>query len=146
MNLLILVVLYHVSPEESETLSSLQKSIETLGKGHHRLLLRDNSEHPYSIDTLERLKMSLSPLNVHYWQDGENKSLSAIYNIVIRQYLSEQQHLVLLDHDSHFEEGFWKALFESHQAHPHCSLFLPIIKQGSDIISPSWVHGFKGSY
>ena len=52
MNLLILVVLYHVSPEESETLSSLQKSIETLGKGHHRLLLRDNSEHPYSIDTL----------------------------------------------------------------------------------------------
>ena len=67
MNLLILVVLYHVSPEESETLSSLQKSIETLGKGHHRLLLRDNSEHPYSIDTLERLKMSLSPLNVHYW-------------------------------------------------------------------------------
>lgn len=146
MNLLILVVLYHISPKESETLSSLQKSIDVLCYGNHRILLRDNSEQPYSDETLEELKKSLSPLDVSYWHDGNNKSLSEVYNIAIQQYLSDQEYLVLLDHDSHFESGFWKALFESYQLHPHCALFLPIIQQNTDIISPSHVHGFKGSY
>lgn len=146
MHLVILVVIYQLSPLQSATLRSLSKSGKSLSALGHRIIIRDNSSSPFGEKEQEELQQILSELNYQYWHDGENKSLSQIYNHVIRKEISHTDYLLLLDHDTDFDGGFITSFLKAHNQSPSCSLFLPIIRQDKAIISPSNVFRFKGSY
>lgn len=146
MHLVILVVVYRLSPRQSATLLSLENSKEVLSALPHRIILRDNSSSPFGEKEKENLQHMFSGLNHQYWHDGENLSLSQIYNDVIRGEITPADHLILLDHDTTFDGNFFKAFLKAHAQSPSCPLFLPLIRQGKDIISPSDMFLFKGSY
>lgn len=146
MQLLIFVVIYNLSPQDSATLQSLAASVKMLRGCCRQIIVRDNSSRPY--DELQRaqLQAMLQDIDVSYWHDGTNLPLSRLYNTVIREQLLPTDFLLLLDHDTTFDGDFFSALGESLQHSPSCNLFLPIVKQGNDIVSPSYLHLCKGSY
>lgn len=146
MNLVILVVVYQLSPKQSATICSLSQSAKLLSTISHHIILRDNSSKPYGEIEKKQLHHLMEGLNVTYWHDGQNISLSQIYNRVIQKEIKETDYLVLLDHDSSFDSNYFQAFLHAKQQAPNCLLFLPMIQQGEDIISPSNVFLFKGSY
>lgn len=145
MDLVILVVIYNLQPEQSATLQSLSRCKEFLAQHSHRIIVRDNSAEA-SPTIQPQLDQLLAPLHFDYWQDGQNLSLSEIYNKVIHEELSEQQTLVIWDHDSQFDTNYFQQLQTAQQQHPDCALFLPIIYNHGHLVSPSNMVGFKGSY
>ncbi len=146
MDLVILVVVYNLSPEESATLHSLSGCREYLRDHKHRIIIRDNSQEPFSASQHATLSQMLDGCYFTYWHDGVNLSLSEIYNAVIAQHLEVFQTLVIWDHDSEFTADYYIKLQQAQAEHQDCSLFLPIITNDNEIVSPSNVWGFKGSY
>lgn len=146
MNLVILVVLYQVPPQKSETIRSLSDCAAILKQHAHKIILRDNSPMPYTQEQKGELTALLQDLDYEYRHDGCNQSLSEIYNTIIAHDITEEQMLILWDDDSCFDSHYFQTLATATQRAPQCALFLPIIRQGQQIISPSRVVGFKGSY
>ena len=146
MDLVILVVVYNLSPEESATLQSLSACCDFLKTHKHNIIIRDNSSKGYSQSQHNTLSQMLNGASFTYWHDGINLSLSEIYNSVITQQLKAEQILVIWDHDSQFTTDYFIKLAQAQTENKDCSLFLPIITNHDDIVSPSNVWGFKGSY
>ena len=99
MDLVILVVVYNLSPEESATLQSLSVCCDFLKMHKHNIIIRDNSRKGYSQSQHNTLSQMLNGASFTYWHDGINLSLSEIYNSVITQQLKAEQILVIWDHE-----------------------------------------------
>lgn len=140
---LILVVLYKLSPEDSDTLLSLSKCKEALTNA--RILIRDNSPSPYTPAERATLGQLLGDTPYEYRHNGQNEYLSTIYNQTIRE-LRADEYLVIFDHDSAFDAGFFAAALRAIHSHPSTDLFLPLVYCGDQLVSPSRMVLFKGSY
>lgn len=143
INFLVLVVIYKLSPAQSATLSSLARC--GASKAHIRLVIRDNSPAAYTAAERDRLDQMLDGIPYVYRHNGKNEYLSAIYNQTIKE-LRPCEHLVLLDHDSVFDNGFFTEAARCIKSHPGISLFLPRVYSGQQLVSPSRMVLFKGSY
>ena len=127
MDLVILVVVYNLSPEESATLQSLSVCCDFLKMHKHNIIIRDNSRKGYFQSQHNTLSQMLNGASFTYWHDGINLSLSEIYNSVITQQLKAEQILVIWDHDSQFTTDYFIKLAQAQTENKDCALFLPII-------------------
>lgn len=144
--LIILVVIYKLLPEGSATLRALAACRQWLLQHGHHIIVRDNSPEQLSEEQQAHLRMMFVDCSIEYQHDGRNLSLSQVYNRVIRERLSEHDFLLLLDHDTTFEVGLLETFATAQRANPNVDLFLPIIRSGECIVSPSHQRWFKGSY
>ena len=140
---LILVVLYKLSPEQSDTLKSLAQC--KLAKDYARILIRDNSPKAYGSEQRHTLEEMMDGFTFEYRHNGKNEFLSTLYNQTIQE-LQEDEYLILLDHDSKFDVDFLEETKKSIASHPEIDLFLPLIYCGEQLVSPSRMILFKGKY
>lgn len=146
IDFVILVVLYNMSPNNSETLQSLANCRKVLSQFSHLVIVRDNNKLPLSPLEMKELTQVLSSINFEYWHDGHNKPLSEIYNHIISNRLNLNQTLVLWDQDSKFSQSYFEKLNAAQIEYPEIPLFLPIVKNRGNIVSPGNIIAFKGSY
>lgn len=139
----ILVVLYKLRPSDSETLRSLSRC--TSLTENDRVIVRDNSPQPLDPDGQRMLKKLLWHVPYTYEHNGQNESLSVIYNQTIKT-LHSGEYLVLMDHDSAFGDNYFTEAGKAIRANTHIPLFLPLIYCGKHLVSPSYFRVFKGSY
>ncbi|MDO4715164.1 MAG: hypothetical protein Q4A44_02650 [Bacteroidales bacterium] len=144
--LVILVVLYEVLPEASPTLRSLSACRKWLLTHSHHIIVRDNSPKALTITQQACLRAMFDSCTLTYQHDGQNLPLSKVYNHVIANEVARQDFLLLLDDDTTFDERLITTFALAQQAYPETNLFLPIIRSGSAIVSPSHQRLFKGSY
>ena len=141
----IVVVLYKKMPNQSSTLTSLSR-VEENTKASIRLTIRDNSPQPIPDNEMEVLNGLLKGIHYEYrHHDGQNVSLSRIYNESIKE-LKEEEYLVIFDDDSEFSDGFFTTALKSIKEHPDCDLFLPVVNYGKQIVSPAYMWYFKGHF
>lgn len=142
---LIIVVIYGKRFSESSTLCSLAR-FDSFLQGRCRILLWDNSAEPQPNDEVTSFCHSLPDIEVQYRHNqGENVALSKLYNRSI-QLLNDDEVLVILDDDSAFDDSLFHLADQAIAEHPHVDLFLPIVRNGKDIVSPAAMVGFKGHY
>lgn len=142
----IIIVLYGKQLSESSSIRSLLGFGNRL-QGRCRLLVWDNSPTACNEEEVISIRQSLywaSSVEYHH-NHGENLPLSTLYNRSILQ-LHEDEMLVLMDDDSQFDENLFITSDTAIQSQPECDLFLPIVHNGNDIVSPAAMTGFKGHY
>ena len=141
----IIVVIYGKRLSESSTLTSLADAGNLL-QGRCRLLLWDNSPMPSPSDEVEQFRSKVSDIDLTYRHNqGENVALSKLYNRSIAL-LQEDEMLVILDDDSHFDARLFSEADAAIAQHTDIDLFIPIVYNGEDIVSPAAMVGFKGHY
>lgn len=142
--LCIVTILYNKKPTNSETLCSLSGCLEEI-KHFSRIIVWDNSERELSEVEKQDLDALLKETHYSYRHNQENRALSKIYNSTIKE-LTENDYLIILDHDTTLTIDYFKQLIEAINSNPTINLFLPIVKYKSQIISPANLVYFKGSY
>lgn len=90
---LILIVLYKLSPEQSDTLKSLSQC--KLAKDYARILIRDNSPKAYDTEQRRTMEEMLDGFAFEYRHNRRNEYLSTLYNQTIQE-LQENEYLILL--------------------------------------------------
>lgn len=125
---LALIVVYGVDPNVTSSLQTLLNN--DLDRDGLRILIWDNSPSPDFDKTL------LERASIQYVSTPENIGLSKIYNIVIADYLSENEYLLLLDQDSVLPSDFLSIASDAISDYPGVDLFLPMIKAGHNWVSP----------
>lgn len=141
---LIVIVLYGKCLSESSSICSLMASGNLL-QGRCRLIVWDNSPIPCHPEEIESLQNRIGLTLDYRHNNGENIPLSTLYNRTI-QLLSDQEMLVILDDDSVFEADFFIKADQAIHTYPDADLFLPVVRNGKDIVSPAAMVGFKGHY
>ncbi len=141
---LIVIVLYGKRLAESSSICSLTASGNLL-RGRCRLVVWDNSPMPCAQEELESLKQRSGLALDYRHNDGENIPLSTLYNRTI-ELLSDQEMLVILDDDSVFDADFFIQADQAILSYPDADLYLPVVRNGKDIVSPAAMVGFKGHY
>lgn len=141
----IIIVLYGKHLSASSTICSLSDFSGFL-QGRCRIHVWDNSGEASPADDLEKVKQSLSWAEITYQHNqGENVPLSALYNRSI-QLLHDDEMMVILDDDSRFDSRLFETADLAIAEHPETDLFLPIVRNGQDIVSPAAMVLFKGHY
>lgn len=142
---LALVVVYKMLPHESNTLRSLAQTCESQ-KSHIRVIVWDNSPQAYSEADKSELQTLLAGLCVDYRHNGgQNVPLSAIYNRTISE-MHDDEYLLLLDDDSNFDASFLLTAEAAIKRYQDIDLFLPVVLNDDQIVSPAIMKGFKGSF
>ncbi|MFK3792768.1 glycosyltransferase [Pseudomonas piscis] len=141
MSYLILVVLYEKSFTQSESISSILKSLIYLQSS--TIIIWDNSSKSKDASQVGKLKKITAGLDVIYKHTPENKHLSEIYNSFVN--LSPRKHdfIVLLDHDTVFDSQLFKAHQQAINAERNSNLYLPVVKFKNSIVSPGKQIFFK---
>lgn len=142
--LCIIVVLYNRKPSDAETICSLSHCMAEI-KSFSRVIVWDNSATRLSEDEVAELETLLDKADCSYRFNNCNKALSKIYNETIEE-LSENEYMVIFDHDTTFDLNYFSELTNSINQHPDIFLFLPLIYYKKQIISPATMRYFKGSY
>jgi hypothetical protein len=132
-NILLAVVLYKLKISESSTINSLILIKEYLNNINTKVVIWDNSPNTQNLKELEILK---NFSDFEYKHTPENVSLAKIYNSIYRNN-SQYGSLVLFDHDSEVDEGFFLKLKFAQNENKNINLFLPIVKAGNLIFSPA---------
>lgn len=140
----ILVVLYNRLPIDSETIQSIIAAKNAVSHCAE-LILWDNSSCKLSDSELLVLDDILKGINYKYYADGNNTYLSVIYNRVINE-INQDDYLLILDHDSIFDQSFFIELIQAISNNPNVNLFLPLILSHNKIVSPANNYYFYGSY
>lgn len=144
VKLLVLVVLFKIEPEVSESLLSL--AAQRNSSSPH-VLIWDNSPEPCSPESREWMGRNFSSYDYHH--TPQNLPLSCIYNEVIDGWLKRGNnfsHLLLLDQDSILEPTFLQTAAQSIHDFPDVGLFLPLVKTNEHIVSPAYLFYFKGIF
>lgn len=141
-SLLILIVLYKQSLDESLTVQSLLK-IKNIAN-NSKLVIWDNSPEPQTEDAIIKINKILN-YEVLYINTPENVPLSKVYNTVINKN-PYYDFLLLFDQDSFFTEEYFQKLNKYSEENKDINLFLPLIKHNSFIISPGAFKYFKGKF
>lgn len=140
MRKLLITVLYKTAPEASETLRSLVAGAGEL-YADDVLYLADNSPQPQDTSFAD----SHLPCRVAYRHSPENLSLAAIYNRAVSEFPG-QDFLFLFDQDSGFGGDYFRETEAAAAVRPDVNLFVPLIRQGTTVVSPGHFHYFKGRY
>lgn len=141
----IIIVIYGKRIEESSTLRSFVDFGNIL-QGRCRILLWDNSPSAYREDEIQNYCDRLLGIEFQYHHNqGENVALSRIYNQSI-ELLHNDEVLVILDDDSVFDDQLFHKADQAIIEYSDSDLFLPIVRNGKDIVSPAAMVGFKGHY
>lgn len=143
---LLVVVLYGKQVKEANTFRSLFDFDSHLLQGRCRLQVWDNSPQPLDPAEVNDLCNHLHWADVTYHHnEGQNIPLSTLYNRTI-QLLRLDEILVILDDDSLFDSRLFQEADRSIAEHPDVDLFLPVVYNGHDIVSPAAMRLFKGHY
>ncbi len=141
MNVALCVVLYRRPLMEAETIRSILRGAGDLSS--MTLYIRDNSptlqETP---DDAARLSSAFGSY-VYSW-DGENRSLSAVYNEAALHVSSDL--FVVLDDDTSLPVDFLVETVRAADAHPDIDLFLPLVISDDRIVSPGGYRFVKGHH
>lgn len=142
---LLIIVLYGKRLAQSSTIRSLT-AFSNLLDGRCRLLVWDNSPLSCEDGEVKQVSLSMPWAKVTYRHNhGENVPLSKLYNRSIQE-LCDDEIMVILDDDSKFDVTLFEIADHTIMQHPHTDLFLPIVRNGMDIVSPAVMVGFKGHY
>ena len=133
-----LIVLYKRKPASSETFQSLQ-NCKGLLKGNCVTYIWDNSPNSLSQYEQKQLIDYNRELSISYLTKNENTSLSEIYNYIIKL-CSRDSFLVILDHDTSFDESYITEILKATKSpeYSDINLFLPLIISCNKIFSPSF--------
>jgi GT2 family glycosyltransferase len=136
---LIVVVLYKTKLQESTTITTLSKYILP----DIKLVIWDNSPSALSDVDIEKLNKMFSVME--YQHTPENISLSKIYNFVFRNNL-QYDFFLIFDQDSSLTADYFIKLQEAIIQFPDINLFLPLIYNKNQIVSPGDFFICKGKY
>lgn len=141
----IVIVIYGKTLSASSTIASFAGFNDFL-RGRCRIYVWDNSPVPSSNEEILEVRKGLdwSELTYHH-NHGENVPLSSLYNRSI-QLLQDDEMLVILDDDSRFDQQLFEVSDQMITQQPAHDLFLPIVRNGQDIVSPAAMVLFKGHY
>ncbi|EPL08524.1 glycosyltransferase [Pseudomonas sp. CF161] len=131
---IILTVLYNKDLDCSETINSLIKSKYRLEKS--TLFIWDNSTTPQTLEKLANLRSQFEKTEIIYKHTPENMSLSEIYNTFLDEIFVSRDFVVLLDHDTSFDENFFLAHEKSLNNNNNINLYLPKVIFKNEIVSP----------
>lgn len=125
----LVIVLYNVDIEESETFQSL---VMPLLKFECSLFIYDNSPISQSSRIFEESK------EIVYVHDAHNSGLSKAYNVAAKHARkNNKKYLLLLDQDTLFPEGSLNIYCDAFQKYPEIKLFAPILYiKNEKIMSP----------
>lgn len=127
---LIIVVLYKQKVFESKTLSSLSDlSINFCNK---LLYVWDNSPDPLSDGEITFLHNRFE--NLKYFNSTDNKSLSAVYNNIIKEV--DFDKVFIFDQDSTLDEEYFILMDSETINYENIGLFIPYVKSKKRIVSP----------
>lgn len=141
MKLVVLIVLYKKKITDSETIQSLIKLIGC--NESFKVVIWDNSPEILSNDEKKVLYCSFK--NIEYKHSPENFSLAKIYNIIIKDN-QKADILLLFDQDSIITEEYFQLLKVAISQYPEINLFLPLVKQNDQVVSPGDFKFIKGKY
>ncbi len=138
-SLLIIVVLYNIPLEESESFLSIRKMDS--GDGDLNLFVYDNSKQPQIIKAYDGLPIS-------YVHDPKNAGVSKAYNKGTAHARKHQKKWVLLlDQDTSLPVTLLKSYWEATKQNPEPKLFVPILKlENGKIFSPCAYRFKRGFY
>lgn len=124
-DLLIVIVIYKLSLNDSQTWQSLIKWLPTPAT----IYVHDNSPTAQIAPHTQHL--------VLYHHDSANGGVSKAYNMaLVKATTKSKGWVLLLDQDTNLTEGFFQKFAESILAYPHKSFFAPILKDNKGIVSP----------
>ena len=127
---LICIVLYKTNVEESLTYKSLLEA--NIGNLNLNLLLFDNSSETQEIPDKSQVK-------VEYYQDITNVGVAGAYNYAAKRAKEmKMEELLFFDQDSDLPKNFFDKLIIAKQENPTQKLFVPLVKDGDLIVSPSY--------
>jgi GT2 family glycosyltransferase len=143
--LLVLTVLYKLTPSQSASLQSLAGCVRS--GLDIRSVVWDNSPDRSDERDLAWLQQNL-PGSV-YRHTPENMALSRIYNSIIGEYLQQGETspfagLFILDQDSSFGPELLDEAADAMARHADVGLFLPHVVSNDAIVSPATVYGCIG--
>lgn len=138
----ILIVLYQKKIYESETIYTLKKNKNEI-KIPYEVHIWNNSPTALAIQDITAIQTELPVIICG--NDKKNTSLSIIYTKFYKS-CNDDDILLILDHDTRIDKGFFSELEQAIKSHPNINLFLPIVKHNNLIVSPSTVYGVKGIY
>ena len=102
----------------------LKEEYSSLSHNDYRIVVFDNS---FEKNYLEANKEYCLTHNIHYLTEGKNIGLSKAYNRVIKDYIKEDDYLMILDADSNIEVSYLLSLKENLiPNHPEIEVFSPI--------------------
>ena len=130
-HLTILVVIYNESPDTSASIKAVVALDGILGSN---TIIWDNSIASQS--TSFHSFFANAGFSIEYINTPENLSLSVIYNRVADS-VTDDGFLLILDQDTVLPPNYLKSFFDAVYEHPDIKLFVPTIRVGRKLISPS---------
>ncbi len=128
-SILVVLALYERKLEESQTYVSLSEALRKTNCCAS-LFVYDNS-------LISQVCSSNSFWNIHYVHDASNPGVSKAYNEGFKKAKGlNKKWLLLADHDTVFQSGFFEVLSRSIADRPSAKLLAPIARNDSVIISP----------
>lgn len=124
--LLVVIVIFKIRPEETVALKSLQTAFNVL-QSFPDIFLYDNSPHPSQV-----------PGNsITYIHDPLNSGVSRAYNAAAVHAASKgKQWLLLLDQDTHVSAALFEKFGSALHAHPRSVIFVPLLMDARGLLSP----------
>lgn len=141
----VLIVLYNKHIFESETCQSLVNVGNIHSKAISEIYIWNNSSFLLQENEKNLFDSDFPNARVYYFEDCKNYPLSVVYNTIISR-LDTDGGLLILDHDSTFDENFIKEIQEGFNDYPNINLFLPRIYYHSTMVSPARQYYFYGRY
>lgn len=127
---LILVVLYKQTVSESNTLLSLLNCKVSLSE--KLLFVWDNSPTPLHSSDIFILEDQFKKFK--YFNSTDNKSLSEVYNTVIKQIKFDK--IFIFDQDTTLTDEYFKLVNSATMTNSDIGIFLPFVKNNSRVLSP----------
>lgn len=127
---LILVVLYKQTVSESNTLLSLLNCKVSLSE--KLLFVWDNSPTPLHSSDIFIVEDQFK--NFKYFNSTDNKSLSEVYNTVIKQIKFDK--IFIFDQDTTLTDEYFKLVNSAAMTNIDIGIFLPFVKINDRVVSP----------
>lgn len=138
--LLIVLVLYRMSPEASPAFQSLVDAVKHVPASSLRSIVYDNSPEAHTVSHV--------PFALHYHHDPSNPGLAVAYQFALEHASRDGiPWLLLLDQDTVVTPGYLaEALQTASELEPlqEIGAIVPKLLEDSQVLSPHWPHG-KGS-
>lgn len=142
MRFKLVVVMYKLAWEESQTLVSLVTM--DVAKCNVELVVWDNSPTSTYNQTMVN-KLSEKLQSVKFIHSPKNTPLSSIYNDEMAG-IDQEAFLILLDHDTSLPPDYLQQIMIYSDRFPQVDLFLPIVWSAERIVSPGSYFLVKGRH
>jgi GT2 family glycosyltransferase len=136
LQILAILVLYKMAPEQSQTFRSLEESVRnTPGAADAiRCIIYDNSPEPHALPS--------TPIACEYRHDASNPGLAKPYQDGFNAATAAAiPWLLLLDQDTRLTAAYLQEVFKTiaaQEPNPRVAAIAPKLRQDSDLMSPHW--------